>query len=119
MEAETKVTWSFGFGSNMDVEFMRNKKRLNVLDHTPAVLKGWKMMMTLTTGMQLVEPSFANACRSEGDEIHGLAFALDDESLEKLKIAEGGGRIYDCVDATFEGYDGRTIQGFMFSHQKY
>jgi len=58
----------------MDVEFMKNKKLLDITDHVGAVMKGWKMMMTIKTPMTH-EPSFANACPGkETDEIHGLAF---------------------------------------------
>jgi len=75
-EEKEGLVWSFGFGANMDVEFMKNKKGLEITDSVAAIVKGWKMMMTLAVpNWHLVEPSFANACPGkESDEIHGLAF---------------------------------------------
>jgi len=76
-EDKTELVWSFGFGSNMDPEFLRTKKVIDVKDAVGATVKGWKMMMSLKTRMLRVEPSFANACPGkETDEIHGVAFQL-------------------------------------------
>lgn len=78
-----RVVWSFGFGSNMDVEALRTKKGLNVVAHTAAVLKGWRV--AFTTKGPLVEPAFANAARGKGsDEIHGVAFSIPEDDVEKL-----------------------------------
>jgi hypothetical protein len=72
---QDKLVWSFGFGSNMDPDFMRTKKVLDITDSVGASVPGWKMMMTIKTRMLRVEPSFANACPGkETDSIHGLAF---------------------------------------------
>ena len=120
-QEKPKAVWSFGFGSNMDVEFMKNKKLLDITDHVGAVMKGWKMMMTLKTRMTHCEPSFANACPGkETDEIHGLAFQITAESWEALKKQEGvGSGGYEVIDATFTGYDGRVIPGYMLSHKEH
>jgi hypothetical protein len=72
---ERQLVWSFGFGSNMDPDFLRNKKGLEITDHVGAAVIGWKMMMTIKTRMIKVEPAYANACLGkESDEIHGLCF---------------------------------------------
>ena len=43
--------WSFGFGSNMNVELVQTKKRVMVQRHCCAVLRGWRMAFGIH-GMQ-------------------------------------------------------------------
>ena len=61
------AVWSFGFGSNMNVEFVRHKKGYTVLDHAPAVVKGYRMAFA-TGGFECVEPSFATTFRGGADD---------------------------------------------------
>ncbi len=53
-----KAMWSFGYGSNLSRASLENAKNVQVLEETPAVLKGWKF--SLMEGSQYVEPAFAN-----------------------------------------------------------
>ena len=95
----------------MDVEHLRIKKDVTVLDYTPAVLKGWKMAFTCQ-GLHLVEPRFANTEKgSAGDEVHGVAVLLSKEDADKLVSYEIE---YGTAWTEFEGYDGRVLQGFIF-----
>jgi hypothetical protein len=116
---EDKV-WMFGFGSNMDVEnAVKVKKGVPVSDHVGAIAKGWRMAFNLP-GIPCCEPWFANSVRgSETDEIHGVAFCTTTEGMKKMDDQEGVGRGgYDKVEATFDAYDGRTLQGWMYYKEK-
>lgn len=104
--------WSFGFGSNMDVSFVENKKGHKVLDHAAGVVHGWRMSFNLR-GMSYVEPAFANAVPSSStDNIHGVAILLGPEDVRKLQAQERG---YDIHWVSVDCYDGRQIQAFIFS----
>ena len=51
--------WSFGFGSNMNVDFVVNKKKIPVLESVAGIVSGWRVAMA-QKAMPLVEPAFAN-----------------------------------------------------------
>ena len=75
--------WSFGYGSNMDVESVANKKGVEVLDHAPAVLKDYRLCFNLR-GYAYAEPAFANVKRQEGREVHGVAFQMTIKEMRRL-----------------------------------
>merc|ERR1712141_148671 len=60
--------WSFGYGSNMDVVAMEAKKSVKVLEHTPAILKGYKMECNLKSPFHHVEPAYAGLAESPDSE---------------------------------------------------
>jgi len=104
--------WSFGFGSNMDVSFVENKKGHKVLDNKAGVVHGWKMSFNLQ-GMSFVEPAFANAVpAAPQDNIHGVAILLSPLDVRKLQEQERG---YDIHWVNVECYDGSTVKAFIFS----
>jgi len=71
----------------MDIEALQGWKKVKVLEHCPAVLKGFKMVFSLQ-GLPFVEPGFGGLCRQDGDEVHGVAFKMDLESMAKLDDKE-------------------------------
>ena len=101
--------WSLGFGSNMDAKALVTKKQLNVKDHTPAVLKGWRMAWM--GGIPWTEPAYANVWPSKGDEVHGVAFCMDKASEEKLDKQEAS---YSKEYVDLVAYDGRKLKGFVY-----
>jgi hypothetical protein len=109
--------WSFGFGSNMNVEFVRAKKGIHPLESTPAIVKGWKMAMC-SRGFPLVEPRYAVAVKEEGAEIHGVALLLSAEGAAEMDRQEGSGRVYDKAEISMTAYDGRKMTGFMYVSRK-
>ncbi|KAK6180938.1 hypothetical protein SNE40_008900 [Patella caerulea] len=103
--------WSFGYGSNMDVHAVETKKQVKILDHTAAILKGWRLAFNLS-GIPFVEPAFANIIQSGlTDEVHGVAFCISKESVANMDKVEIG---YDKAKITLEAYDGRTLHGFVY-----
>jgi hypothetical protein len=73
-------TWSFGIGSNMNVALVESKKRLKVVEHAAGLVKDWRVGFN-TGGIAFVDPSFANACKAPGEEIHGVPIILHSLSL--------------------------------------
>ena len=108
--------WTFGFGSNMSVANVENKKGHKVLDHEVGVVKGYKMCFNIGA-MSKVEPAFANAIKaSENDEIHGVAIKISEEDMAALDAQE---RAYDKIAVTVEGYSGRKIENCsMYTNTK-
>ena len=112
--------WSFGFGSNMNVEFVEHKKGHKVLDSVACVAQGWRMTFNLR-GMPLVEPAFANATPGDRqDTVHGVAILLGPEDVQKLCNQERG---YEkvwikvhCYANNSQGFT--TIKAFIFSKTK-
>ena len=99
--------WTFGFGSNMNVGKVENKKGHKVLDHECGVVKGYKMCFN-SPAMPKVEPAFANSVvGTEEDSIHGVAIKISEEDMDKLDAQE---KSYDKVKVTVEGYSGRNIE---------
>ena len=60
--------WSFGYGSNMDMEALQNKKGVRVLEHCPAILNNFRLTIS-TRGLDYVEPGFAGLGKEEGSEV--------------------------------------------------
>jgi len=100
-------SWTFGFGSNMSISNVENKKGHKVLDHVTGVVHGYKMCFNIDA-IPRAEPAFANAVKgSDDDSIHGVAIKLSDEDMEKLTAQEIS---YDKVLVTVKGYDGRVVE---------
>ena len=82
----SETIWSFGYGSNMNVKALEARKRVQVLElneHTPAILKDFKMEFNLS-GIRHVEPAFSGLAESPGSQVHGVAFKMSLESAENL-----------------------------------
>lgn len=110
--------WSFGYGSNMNVANVENKKGLKVLDYEVGVVKGYKMCFNIPA-MPKVEPTFANATKASEDEIHGVAIKISEEDMATLDAQEYYPILYNKVTVTVEGYSGRKIENCsMYTNTK-
>ena len=105
--------WSFGYGSNMDVNALMTKKHVKVIEHTAAVLKGHKLGFNLK-GIHHVEPAFAGLVESISDEVHGVAFCMTADSVAELDRTESG---YNKKSVTLVSYDGRKLNGFVYMNK--
>ena len=65
---EDVSVWSFGYGSNMDMVALQNKKGVRVVEHCPAILHNFRLTFS-TSGLNFVEPGFAGLSREEGAEV--------------------------------------------------
>ena len=86
-----------------------------VLEHTPAILKGYKMEFNLKSPFRHVEPAYSGLAESPDSEVHGVAFKMSKESAENLNRNEAGG--YDRKMVTLISYGGRELEGFIFMNR--
>ena len=111
MDTADEGVWSFGYGSNMDMEALQSWKKVKVFEHCPAVLKGFKMVFSLP-GLPFVEPGFGGLCKQEDEEVHGVAFRMDQESVAKNDDIEAETYTEETVRLT--AYDGRELEGYVY-----
>ena len=95
----------------MDMEALQSWKKVKVFEHSPAVLKGFKMVFSLP-GLPFVEPGFGGLCRQEDEEVHGVAFKMDQESVAKLDDKEA--ETYTKETVKLVTYDGRELDGYVY-----
>ena len=109
----SETIWSFGYGSNMNVKALEARKKVQVLEHTPAILKDFKMEFNLS-GIRHVEPAFSGLAESPGSQVHGVAFKMSLESAENLTQCELSTDKYDKKMVMLHSYTGRELEGFIF-----
>merc|ERR1740123_2131853 len=63
-------------------------------------------------GLPFVEPGFGGLCRQEDEEVHGVAFKMDQESMARLDDKEAETYIKETVKLT--AYDGRELEGYVY-----
>ena len=102
----------------MNVRALELKKHVKILDSIAAVVKDYKMVFNIG-GTRNVEPAYAGLAESPGDEVHGLAFCMDMESMANLDRSEGhrpdGVSGYGKAWVTFYAYDGRQLDGYVYT----
>lgn len=91
--------WKFGYGSNIQPEFLRTKKNLTVLDYRRCILKGFALSFPLGRGIDFVEPSFATLRKEQGAETHGTCVLFPPKDAASLDAQEGAYDIetHECV----------------------
>ena len=108
-------SWGFGYGSNMNPEHLSERKGVNILEYTPAVLKDYKMAFN-KKAFALVEPAYSGIEYEKGAEIHGLAYKITKQDMELLERSEGIGSVYNKMEVPLLAYDGRTLIGNMLTN---
>ncbi len=123
--------WSFGFGSNMDVNFVEKQKGVKIIgktflfgftthlilinfsdtDHKPAILSGYRLSFSFP-GYPLFEPAFGNVIEDANSEVHGVAFGMDKKSAEKIVAVEP--KQYKKRDVSLKTYEGQELKAFIF-----
>ena len=102
----------FGFGANLNVQHIEEKKKLKIFDSSAAKVSDWYISFP-KGGMANVEPAFASAFKKEGTEIHGLAFQISAEDKARCDKMEP----YERFIVPLQLYDGRTVDGQIYSHK--
>jgi len=83
----------------------QQKKNIQVFQHKPGILKGWKLVFT--EAMRFLEPGFASVIRgNENEEVHGVLALISKETAESLDQQE---RTYVIEKLPIEAYDGEVI----------
>lgn len=110
--------WSFGFGSNMNIDIVTKKKGVAVLEYTAGSVSGYSLSFT-TGGLSSVEPSFGDCQPQSGGEIHGVALKLTKEDMNAMDAQEGynpnSTKGYKKIEVTVNAYDGRTFLAWVYS----
>jgi ribosomal protein S16 len=104
MEMSNNV-WRFGYGSNIGLTTLREKKNLNPSKFLTGTIKGWELYFS--PGIPHVEPGFA-AVRANPDAVlHGSAFCIPEEEAKGLDKQE---KAYVVLPCQFVSYDGNIIE---------
>jgi len=110
----SELVWYFGYGSNMSVKFLEERKKVKVIESAPAVLKDFRMAFSFEA-FHRVEPGFAGLWDSPGSEVHGVAFCTDKESADILDAAEGANDFgYQKEEVPLKTYTGRALRGSIY-----
>jgi len=111
--------WRFGYGSNIGLRTLREKKNLNPIRYLVGTIKGWELYFN--TGLnEYVEPGFA-AIRPpintniNNVELHGSAFLIPNDEAGGLDKKEAG---YNIQSVQFTSYDGEVVTVGLYIPKK-
>lgn len=106
-----KCVWRFGYGSNIGLQVLQQKKNLNPQKYLTGTIKGWELYFT--PGIDHVEPGWAAVRQKYNDdsnvpvELHGSAFYIPEEEAQGLDQQERG---YNVLPCQFVSYGGEIIE---------
>ncbi len=112
-----KFQYYFAFGANMDVEFLTEVRKINVLSHTPGILEGAKIVFE-APGIPFLEPVFASVKPVHGSEVHGVIYKIFSKDLPMLNLHEGG-NAYEMMTTDLVSYSGKVYTCFFFVSKKH
>lgn len=99
--------WRFGYGSNIGLQTLTQKKNLNPSRYLVGTIKGWELYFA--PGVPYVEPGWG-AVRPHSNsnaELHGSAFLIPEDEAQGLDRQEAG---YDALPCQFVSYDGELVE---------
>lgn len=116
--ARGDLVWKFGYGSNMSLTNLRDKKNLKPKEGKRTVLPGFQLNFLEGSGIDFVEPSFASIGRNPKGkvQVHGVSALLsraDAESLDRqegVDATTGSGQYYTLELCEVTTYEGDTIK---------
>ena len=97
--------WRFGYGSNIGLTTLQQKKNLNPSKYLPGIIKGWELYFT--KGIPHVEPGWAAVRPSLHSQLHGSAFCIPKDEADGLDRQEAG---YDVLSCQFVAYNGEVVE---------
>ncbi len=102
MWSPDRVTYYFGYGSNMNLAALA-AKGVQPRESTRARLSGWRLTFDVHHWFALEEGGVGNIRRTEsGDQVQGVVHLVDAEDLERLDRLESRGVGYDRVEVQVE-----------------
>ena len=99
-----KYVWRFGYGSNIGLEILRQKKNLNPIEYHVGTIEGWELFFK--PGFAFVEPGWAAVRPNPEAAVQGSAFLIPKEEAQKLDRQEAG---YNVQHFQFRSYDNGFI----------
>lgn len=102
-----EYVWRFGYGSNIGLSTLQQKKNLNPSKYLAGTIKGYQLYFT--PGFPYVEPGWAGVRQAAAPEskLHGTAFFIPKEEADGLDQQEAG---YDVVPCQFVSYEEEVIE---------
>eukprot|EP00761_Pharyngomonas_kirbyi_P005110 gb/GECH01005115.1/.p1 GENE.gb/GECH01005115.1/~~gb/GECH01005115.1/.p1 ORF type:complete len:260 (+),score=65.90 gb/GECH01005115.1/:1-780(+) len=136
-EGDTHI-WYFAFGSNVNPQVFKQRRKIQPLVEKPGKAKGWCLCFDLPA-LPFVEPGMGSiTCVNEEDKenqdkydifrdesgcavVHGMVYKVTQEDFKELKLSEGDSKYYNLSAVTIETYDGEIIENaFAFTtHPKF
>lgn len=121
----TQYVWRFGYGSNIGLTTLQQKKNLNPSKYLAGTIKGWELYFV--PGIRHVEPGWAAVRRcplpmtdttttttttttnddEEETKLHGSAFLIPKDEADGLDKQEAG---YNVLPCQFVSYDGEVVE---------
>uniref|UniRef100_A0A7S2RCI9 gamma-glutamylcyclotransferase n=1 Tax=Eucampia antarctica TaxID=49252 RepID=A0A7S2RCI9_9STRA len=105
--ATNGYVWRFGYGSNIGLDTLKEKKNLNPSKYFVGTIQGYQLFFM--KGLDYVEPGWA-AVRPTSDphmELHGSAFLIPEDEAQGLDQQEAG---YTVTPCRFTSYDGEVTE---------
>ena len=78
----------FGYGANMSVEYLQNRRRVFPSQTKPCKLNGFKLIMNME-GPNFLEPSFANIIKDKKGSLEGILHRITNKELKQIINSEG------------------------------
>eukprot|EP00521_Asterionellopsis_glacialis_P018629 CAMPEP_0195298638 /NCGR_PEP_ID=MMETSP0707-20130614/23942_1 /TAXON_ID=33640 /ORGANISM="Asterionellopsis glacialis, Strain CCMP134" /LENGTH=292 /DNA_ID=CAMNT_0040360825 /DNA_START=145 /DNA_END=1020 /DNA_ORIENTATION=- len=101
----TSTTWRFGYGSNLGLRTLREKKNLTVSRYVVGTIQDWELYF-MRGWNDYIEPAWAAIRPRKGATLHGVAFQIPQEEAEHLDRQEGG---YHVQMVTLTSYEGEVL----------
>jgi hypothetical protein len=98
--------WRFGYGSNIGLVTLREKKSLNPSQFLVGTIAGWDLAWK-SGRLAHVEPAYAGVRQAAGAQLHGSAFCITAEEASGLDRQERG---YNVVPCRFVAYGGEVVE---------
>ena len=101
--SKEKSIYYFGYGSNMSLGYIQNRRGVFPTQSLPGRLKGYRLIMNME-GPAFIEPSFANITPDKNDEVEGVIHLIS--KTELIKIINTEGENYEVTDITIKTAEG-------------
>ena len=101
--SKEKSIYYFGYGSNMSLKYIQNRRGVFPTQSLPGRLKGYRLIMNME-GPAFIEPSFANITPDKNDEVEGVIHLIS--KTELIKIINTEGENYEVTDITIKTAEG-------------
>ena len=86
--AKDKTVYYLGYGSNMSVDYLIDRRKVRPIESERALLDHYKLIMNME-GPNFLEPSFANIKKEKGFQIEGVLHKISETDLQKIVNTEG------------------------------
>jgi gliotoxin/aspirochlorine biosynthesis gamma-glutamylcyclotransferase len=95
------AVWYFAYGANMSSASFSGIRKVRPIDVVPAVIDDYALSFDLL-GVPYSEPAVANLIPNDSPRmspVHGVAYLVSQQDLERIIATEGGGVAYRSMHA--------------------